>query len=101
MKFIFPSTCFDDFFSAIPPIYAQQKKHKLNLLKRHGLHACLGTAFLRQATPSEAPAEYVLLLQDPGIETIFIFLQWKVINDEEVIIFLGIIPQRYSSMSKS
>lgn len=99
MKFIFPCARINDFFAAIPRIYSRQKEHKLSLLKRHGIKACLGTAFLRKATPSEAPAEYVLLLQDPEAETIFIMLKSTVVDNEDVIIFLSIIPEKYSYFS--
>lgn len=101
MKFIVPCELIDDFFAAIPSRYSRQKERKLSLLKRHGLKACLGTTFLREANPSEAPANYVLLLQEPDDETIFILMKWFLIDNEEAICFLGIIPEKYSSVKVS
>lgn len=101
MKFYFPCERIDDFFRSIPNKYSRQKDHKLSLLKRQGLRACEGTAFLRKANSSEAPANYVLLLQEPGEEPILVLMRWFQIDNEEVIFFLRIIPDKYNSVRAS
>lgn len=98
MKFFASCNCIDDFFAAVPSIFSRQKDHKLSLLKRQGLMACVGTSFLREATASEAPANYVLMLQEPGEETILILLKWFQIEHEEAIFFLRIIPEKFNSV---
>ena len=95
MKFYFACKGIDEFFANVPPGYTEQKNRKLSLLKRHGLKACLGSSFLREATLSQAPANYVLLLQEPGYETIFVLLRWFQDGDGEAIFFIGIIPEKF------
>ena len=97
MKFYFLCNCVDDFFAAVPCRYLRQKEHKLALLKRQGLSFCIGTTFLREANSSEAPANYVLILQEPGEDEILVLLRWFQIDNEEAIIFLRIIPDEYNN----
>lgn len=95
MKFYFSCEGIDEFFSNVPFGYSEQIRRKLSLLKRQGLKACLGTSFLQEAASFQAPANYVLLLQEPACETIFIFLKWFQDGNEEAIHFLGIVPEQY------
>lgn len=83
-----------EFFMHIPKVYNRQRVHKLKLLKRHGIERCLNTVFLRPAKVSEAPADYVLILEESGIEAIFILFQWDA--QHETAFFFQILPVQYN-----
>lgn len=83
-----------EFFGRIPKVYNRQREHKLGLLKRHGIKKCLNTVFLRPAMASEAPADYVLIFKESGIEEIFILFQWDA--QHETAFFFQILPDQYS-----
>ena len=100
MKFCFPCDSIE-FFAAVPNIYSRQKERKLSLIKRQGLQACLGTCFLREANSAEAPANYVLQLQEPDEEPVLILLRWFLMDGEEAVFFLRIVPDRYNSSAVS
>ena len=96
IKMIFGSDYYkkEQFFHKIPEEYHHQIERKLNVLKRHGIAECLNTVFLRPANQDEAPANYVLILQESNKEPIFILLSWK--PDDEIIYFIKILPVRFS-----
>lgn len=83
----------ESFFALVPSVYREQQVRKMKVLQRHGVEGCKDTVFLRPANISEAPADYVLTLQDDGIESISILFKWD--REENTAYFFRILPDRY------
>lgn len=98
MKYIYPC---NDFFKNLPEVYSNQKDHKLRILKRQGLTACLGCAFIRDANAMETPANYALILREPEVEPIIVLFYWFIVEDEETISFIRITPDKFDCRNVS